>query len=206
MTNDDLHEQLAAYVLDALDAQERREFEAHLAECEECRTNLASLNETVGVLAYATEGPEPPGGLRDRIVAAARAEPPTVVALRPRRGRFYAVTAIAAAAAVGLAIGLWAALSGGPANPRLALTVHPGGVAQLAVSNFDQAPVGKIYEVWVIGSAGKPEPAGVFPGGRHAVVALERLVPKGATVAVTLERAPRALKPTPPIIAQTTAV
>jgi hypothetical protein len=35
---------------------------------------------------------------------------------------------------------------------------------------------------------------------------LERRVPQGATVAVTLERAPRARRPTPPILAKTTAV
>jgi hypothetical protein len=53
---------------------------------------------------------------------------------------------------------------------------------------------------------GKPVPAAVFPGGAHAVVVLERPVPKGATVAVTLEQAPRAETPTLPILAQTTAV
>jgi anti-sigma-K factor RskA len=203
MTNDELHELIAAYALHALDTDERRAFESHLAACDECRADLASLRETVGALAHSTEGPVPPADLRGRIIAAARAEPPKVVALRSRRTRIYAATAVAAA--VGLAIGLWAALSGGPANPRLALTVHPGGTAQLAVSNFDEAPAGKVYEVWVI-AAGKPQPAGVFPGAHHAVVVLTRSVPKGATVAVTLERAPMARKPTLPILAQTTAV
>ena len=46
----------------------------------------------------------------------------------------------------------------------------------------------------------------MFPGGGHAVVVLERPVPKGATVAVTLEQAPRAQTPTLPILAQTTAI
>jgi anti-sigma-K factor RskA len=206
MTNDDLHELTAAYALDALDADERRAFEAHLRECDDCRSELPSLSETVGALAYATEGPVPSVNLRNRIVTAARAEPPKVVALRPRRTRLYAGTAIAAAAAVGLAIGLWAALSGGPAGKKLALTVRPSGTAQLAVSGFDPAPAGKVYEVWVI-QAGKPLPAAVFTsGGKTVLVRLTRPVPKGSTVAITLERAPLSRTPTLPILAKTTAV
>jgi anti-sigma-K factor RskA len=205
MTNDDLHELTAAYALDALDAEERRAFEAHLRECDGCRSELSSLSETVGALAYATEGLAP-ADLRNRIVTAARAEPPKVVALRPRRTRLYAGAAIAAAAAVGLAIGLWAALSGGPAGKKLALTLRPSGGAQLAVSGFDPAPAGKVYEVWVI-QAGRPLPAAVFTsGGKTVLVRLTRPVPKGSTVAITLERAPRARTPTPPILAKTTAV
>jgi anti-sigma-K factor RskA len=203
MTNDDLHELTAAYALDALDADERRAFEAHLGDCDECRAELATLGETVGALALATEGPVPPADLRDRIVSAARAEPPKVVTLRRGRTRLYAGIAVAATAA--LAIGLSVGLSGGGGGKRLALTIHPGRVVQLDVSGFDPAPPGKVYEAWVI-DGGKPVPAAVFPGGAHTVVMLERRVPKGATVAVTLERAPRAQTPTLPILAKTTAV
>jgi anti-sigma-K factor RskA len=49
-TNEDLHELLAAYALDALDADERRAFEEHLAGCEPCRADLAQLTGTVGAL------------------------------------------------------------------------------------------------------------------------------------------------------------
>ena len=205
MTNEDLHELTAAYALEALSADERREFELHLSDCERCRVELAALSKTVGALAYAVEGPVPPGELRDRILAAAREDPPNVVALRPRRTRLYAGAALAAAACAALAIGLWVGLSGGTSKPKLALTVEPSGTAQLAVSGLDPAPEGKIYEVWVI-EAGKPLPAALFAGGRKTVVVrLTRSVPKGAVVAITLERAPGAAKPTPPILAETTA-
>ncbi len=205
MTNDQLHDLSAAYALDALDDDGRAAFEAHLRDCESCRADVASFGTTVETLAYASEGPAPAAGLRDRIVQAAREEPPKVVALHPRRTRLYAGIAIAAAACAALAIGLSVGLSGGGGGKKLALTVHPGGAAQLAVSGFDPAPEGKVYEAWVIAD-GKPVPAAVFPGGAHAVVVLERPVPKGATVAVTLEQAPRAETPTLPILAQTTAV
>ncbi len=203
MTNDDLHELTAAYALDALDPDEREAYETHLRDCGECRAQLASLAGTVGALGYATEGPVPAADLRSRIVSAARAEPPNVVALRPRRTRLYAATALAAAATVGLAIGLWAALSGGSGNPRLALALQPSGTAQLTTAGFDRAPAGKVYEIWVIEDGAAPKPAGVFRDDGQT--SLTRPVPKGATVAVTLERAPMAQTPTPPILAQTEA-
>ncbi len=205
MTNDELHELTAAYALDALAADERREFETHLSDCERCRTELAELSGTVGALAYAAEGPAPPEELRNRILVAAREDLPNVVALRPHRTRLYAGAALAAAACAALAIGLWVGLSGGSEKSKLALTVAPSGTAQLAVSGLDPAPAGKVYEVWVI-AAGKPVPAAVFAGGGETVVVrLTRPVPKGAIVAITLERAPRATTPTPPILLQTSA-
>jgi anti-sigma factor RsiW len=204
MTNDQLHELTAAYALDALNADERREFETHLSDCERCRSELSELSKTVGALAFAVEGPVPPEELRGRILVAAREDSPNVVALRPRRVRLYAGAAVAAAACAALAIGLWAGLSGGSEKSKLALTIAPSGSAQLAVSGLDPAPAGKVYEAWVI-AAGKPLPAGVFAGGgKTVVVRLTRPVPKGASVAITLERAPGATTPTLPILLQTT--
>ena len=203
MTTDDLHELTAAYALDALDDDDRRAFESHLDECEECRSELASLSETVSTLAYAAEGPVPPADLRGRILTAARAEPPKVVALRPQRTRLYAGLALAAAACAGLAIGLSVALSGGGPSNQLALRVQPSGTAQLTARGFDRAPSGKLYEIWAIRN-GTPVPAGVFRGGDTYVTDMGRL-PKGTVVAVTLERA-RVQKPTPPILAQTQPV
>jgi anti-sigma factor RsiW len=204
MTNEDLHELVAGFALDALDADDRQAFESHLAGCERCRTELAALNEVGGTLAFAVEGPAPPAALRERILAAAREEPPTVVALRPRRTRVYAGIAVAAVACAALAIGLWTGLSGGGSQQRLALTRTPTGATQAVVSGFDRAPVGKAYEIWVI-DGGRPRPAGLFAGGGKQVVTLTRPVAPGSTVAVTLERARGARAPTTPILKQTTA-
>jgi anti-sigma-K factor RskA len=202
MTNQQLHDLTAAYALDALDTDERREYEAHLAGCDQCRSDLAELSGTVGALALTAEDAAPPDDLRGRILDAARAEgAPNVVALRPRRTRVYAAAAAVAAVAAGIAIGLYVGLSGA-SSPRLAVSVS-GGVAQATVSGFDTAPAGKTYELWVI--EGKtPQPAGLFPGGDKQVVTLTRPAPNGSTVAVTLERGGGATTPTLPILEQTT--
>ena len=207
MTNEDLHELTAAYALDALDSDERRDYELHLSECERCRAGLAELSETVGAMALAAEGPAPPEALRDRLLVATREEPPKVVALRPRRTRLYAVSALASAACAALAIGLWVGLAGGNGPTTVALrgangslVVHSSGRAVLSVSNLAAAPAGKTYEIWVVGN-GAVLPAGLFRGGPGtSTVSLTRPVTTGLTVAVTLERAAGATRPTPPIL------
>jgi anti-sigma-K factor RskA len=206
-TNEDLHELTAAYALDALDADERSAYEAHLAECDRCRADLRDLGETVGALALAAEGSAPPDALRDRILVAARDEGPSnVVSIGSgRRRRWYAVTAAAAVAAVGLAIGLTLALSGGGSSTdKLAASVSvDNGVAELTVSGLPDAPAGKAYEIWVIEGKTAPKPAGLFTDTGEPV-ALTRPAPAGATVAVTLEQAAGSETPTPPIRVSTT--
>src|ERR687885_1348047 len=104
-----LHDLTAAYALDALDAEDAREYEAHLARCERCRDELASLSESAGALAYATEAPLPPPELRARILQQARRERPNVLPLRPRWAYPVAAAAAVAACATG-APGVWAAV------------------------------------------------------------------------------------------------
>jgi anti-sigma-K factor RskA len=203
-TNQDLHEQVAAYALDALDEDERRAYEAHLAGCEQCRAELAGMADTAGALGLAAAAVDPPEGLRGRILEGARDEGPSnVVSIgSARRRRFAVVGGVAAAvAAAALAIGLYAALSGGPSK-ELAVSID-GGVAQATVSGFDAAPAGKTYELWVIDGK-TPRPAGLFQGGDEQVITLTRPAPGGSTVAVTLERAGGATTPTLPILEQTT--
>lgn len=81
------------------------------------------------------------------------------------------------------------------AEERLLLVVGMEGDAVLIVSRLPEAPAGKTYEIWVI-SGKRPRPAGLFRGGRDTVVPLTRAVPKGATVALTLERLGGSPRPT----------
>ena len=65
-------EMLAAHALDALDAEEARELEAHLAGCAECRAELDAWRETSASLACAVPAVEPSAKLRPRILASVR--------------------------------------------------------------------------------------------------------------------------------------
>jgi anti-sigma factor RsiW len=216
METNAIHDLTAAYALDALDPDQAREYEAHLARCERCRNELASLSETVGFLAYATEGPAPPPELRSRILQQARGERANVVPLRPRWATpVAAVAAVAAGAAI--ALGIWAAslssklddrddrlaaqdriaaILADPAARRVALeagrgtlVVTPMGEGVLVLKGLDPAPKGRTYEAWVA-SGGSPEPAGTFDGGEGVVIKrLDRLVPDGAAVLITQEKA-----------------
>jgi pilus assembly protein CpaE len=102
MDTETLHDLTAAYALDALDADEARAYEEHLGSCPRCRDELAALTQTSAALAYAVPPAEPPAGLRERIVSAARAERPSnVVPLRPRWVYpLAAATAVAAASMI----------------------------------------------------------------------------------------------------------
>jgi anti-sigma factor RsiW len=64
----DVHISSGAYALNALDDQERAVCEAHLAQCAECRAEVASFIETATQLA-ATSEITPPPDLRSRVLS-----------------------------------------------------------------------------------------------------------------------------------------
>lgn len=210
-----LHDLTAAYALHALDGEEARAYEEHLARCERCRRDLAELSEGATALAYAADGPAPAPALRERILSAARAERENVVPLRPRWAVPAAVTAAASVAAA-VALAIWAvslsdrldrrdgqlraqeragAILADPAARRVAvpdmrgtLVVTPTGAGALVLARLQHAPAGRTYEAWVA-QGGSPKRAGTFDGGGGVTtVALERPVPNGATVMITEER------------------
>jgi anti-sigma-K factor RskA len=219
----DIHELTAAYALDALDEEERELYESHLAQCEQCRDELAGLSEAAGALALAAPPATPSAQLRTRILEAAAAERENVVPLRPRRPWLAAAASVAACAAIGL--GVWAAALShdlghqksvnaatqratqillDPASKKTALrggsglvAVDATGEGVLVVRRLPAAPSGKTYEAWVIPAGGAPERAAVFRGGSTvSMVPLEQSVPAGAVVAATVERAGGDSKPT----------
>jgi anti-sigma-K factor RskA len=229
---EDQHDLVAPYALDALEPEERRSFERHLDDCEECRAQLAELQVATAALAFA-ESQEPPVELRQRILEAAR-ENGKVIQF-PRRRWFFPATAVAAAAAAvaAIAVGVWATslsrdldrersakesyaralqlVGGGAEVTPLAdaeggLLVAPDGEAALVVCGLQPAPQGRTYEAWVI-EGETPRPAGLFRGGGGCPpVLLERDVPRGSRVAVTLERSGGAPRPTGRILVRSEAV
>ncbi len=57
------------YALDALDSEDRILFEAHLAECAECRVELQEMLEVAGMIGQSVEPVTPPSHLRERVLA-----------------------------------------------------------------------------------------------------------------------------------------
>ena len=214
MNDGSLHELSAAYALDALDGDDLRAFESHLATCERCRNDVTAFRETASALAYDVQLRAVPETLERRILASARAERP---AAAPRRDRWVlsaaGVAAIAAVVAIGL--GIWAIhLSNSLDRERAALSrdaqvvailehrgarqiptegargtlvVAPSGDAVLVANGLTPAGSGKTYEAWVV--RGKTAlPAGLFRANAGSrVLRLTEPVPRGAVVGVTLE-------------------
>ena len=113
----EIHALSGAYAVDALDDIERAQFEQHLAECAECRAEVASFRET-GALLAETEAEPPPASLRSSVLAgisrvrplppdtaSAETAEPKEPAVRRRRLPYLLV---AAAAVVLLAAGVLA--------------------------------------------------------------------------------------------------
>jgi anti-sigma factor RsiW len=219
------HELSAAYALDALDGDDLKAYETHLAGCERCREDVASFRATASALAYDVDLPPPPETLERRIIDAARAERPNVVPM-PRRWAIPAVALTVASAAAAIVLGIWVAhLSNSldkqrannksqdavltilsdctvtPAEGASArVCVAPTRKAVLAVDNLEPAGPGKTYEAWVI--AGKRvQPAGLFQGGAgRRYLRLTKSVPGRATIAVTREKAGGVAAPTGAIL------
>src|SRR5439155_1333857 len=68
MTDHERYRELAGpYALDALEAEQRAPFEAHLAECATCRADVQAFREVAGALAHAAPAATPPPAPSGRI-------------------------------------------------------------------------------------------------------------------------------------------
>ncbi len=96
----DLHSLMAPYALDALDADERSRFEAHLDQCVDCQVEMAGFMATAVRLGDAV-GHTPPPALRDRLLTEIATTPQQrpVVSLAERRSLRRALPRMAMAAA-----------------------------------------------------------------------------------------------------------
>jgi anti-sigma-K factor RskA len=190
----DLHDLTAAYALDALDPDEAEAYERHLAQCEECREQLAELSGTATALAFGTVSPAPPTRLRASILDAAAAERTNVVPLLRRRWVARGL-AVAAAAVACVVVGLAVSLRHSSQTQVFSVVVRDGH-ATLHASGLSTAPRGKTYEAWVIPTSGAARRAGLFPGGASTTLHLRGAVPRDSVVAVTVERTGGVDKPT----------
>lgn len=166
--HDRLRDELAAYVLGALDRNEAAALERHLVGCEECRVELEWLRPAVAMLPESVERLEPPRELRARLMEQVRSEAASAAlsaprsrvrgilgwALRPATG--LAVLALVVAVAVAFAIS--AGDSGGGGATTVVTGRAPGVTAEmvregdsgtLRLANLHQLPRDEVLQAWV---------------------------------------------------------
>jgi anti-sigma-K factor RskA len=190
----EIHALSGAYAVDALDDDERAQFEEHLAGCPACRSEVDSLREAAALLAETTVT-VPSTELRDRVlagVAGTRPLPPahaTVTALEPRRRRRMTTLLAAAAAVVAIGTGgiVWQQMSDDGQPDRFSqiaeasdartftVPVGDGGSASVVVSKklndayietkgMPAAPADHQYVLWLQHGSMMTQ-AGIMPEG-----------------------------------------
>lgn len=173
--SDEFRSWSAAYVLGALDADERAEFETHLRDCEACRAEVAELAPIPGLLARTS----PPGD-EDEVEGALGLALAEVASERRRLARarrvWQFVAAGAAAAVVVLVLFLALddptaqeaptgervelAVASETATAEIGLVSRPwGSVVDIHVIEVDQLPQADSFTAWVVDGAGRWEPA-----------------------------------------------
>lgn len=198
-------DEIAAYLLEALDSEEAASLERHLATgCVECRAEMRWLEPAVRVLPECVDRVEAPAGLRQRLLEEARADlEPEAPRQRERRPLFagwrplagLAAVALIAAAVAGFAIG--GGRSSGGAGDMTVVAGRPPGVtakvlgsgdsATVLLANVEELPPDRVLEAWVKRN-GEVEPAGLFVPDRkgRAMTAIPKM--RGVEmVMVTLE-------------------
>jgi anti-sigma-K factor RskA len=174
--HDRWREDVAAYMLGALDPEAAAALERHAEGCERCREQMRWLTPAVDALPEAVERVEPPPGLRTRLLAEAQADAaehtPAVEGvgwrgrasswlrglgrrgLRPAVG--FAALALVVAAVLGYAIGGdsggdggGSTITAGKAPGVTATMVDEGDGGTLRLANVHDLPDDKVLEAWV---------------------------------------------------------
>lgn len=171
-------------------------------------------------IGLAVEPVAPPAGLRDRILATARTPQADRVVANPEpRRRWTGIArvplgAVAALVVVALLAGLLVGDRIGASNPPPApsqvahftlaghgamagatatvIDLKQDGIALVSFSGLPAVPSGKLYELWLITSDNRADPAGIFlpdENGQRLLV-VERALKGYKVMAVTVENAP----------------
>jgi hypothetical protein len=167
----------AAYVLGALDDDERAAFEAHLATCPDCEARVAEIAPTVALLAELTPADLAEPGLLDE-------QPPDTLLpgllgqVRRKRRRRWTAAATSLVAAAAIVAGVLVATtnhSSTPASPSVAMTAVTQSPVHATASltnvawgtrislecRYDNAyPSDAQYDLVVTDRAGHTHPAG----------------------------------------------
>ena len=184
-------EEVAAFALGALDAEQTDDFREHLQGCSRCQEELRRLTPAVRALPETVEQQAPPPGLKAKLMEEVRAD---LAAEAERRERFasrrgfrewlvgldvagltwkplagMAAVILIVAAGIGYLVG-----SGGGSNVHttevqqrngiVAMVVDEDGRGELRLTGVDQPKQGKVLEAWVArGEAVEPVKATFTP-------------------------------------------
>jgi anti-sigma-K factor RskA len=204
----------APYALDALDGEERAAFQAHLADCEQCRAEVASFRDVAARLPAAAPDVAPSVELRGRVLAEVRRVRPIGSRRRILLPWLAAAAGFVLAALLGGA--WWRERSArGTLEARaaeqgelLATLLAPDvGVANLAATGkppsarlywnparhrvvmavFDLAPAsaGRTYQLWAIATGKPPVSLGTFNTGPDGRLTAAMAVPGGLAFDLT---------------------
>jgi anti-sigma-K factor RskA len=214
-TPNDVHALSGAYAVDALDDIERAGFERHLAECADCRSEVASLREA-GALLAEDAATDPPAELRDRVLAGIKTVRPLPPATEERPTRRFRLAVVAAAAAVITAIGVGGAITQ-PWNDDSSTTVTTAdavlaapdarsasvdfdngasatvthsdsvGKAVLVTKKMPPPPEGMVYQLWLDQPVRGMVSAGLMPVKADQTVVLEGDAATAQQAGITIE-------------------
>jgi len=171
----------AAYVLDAVEGLEP--YREHLSICTTCQAEVAKLQLVVDRLPTTVPPAAAPQALLERVLATVRSEAELLRAAgsladqppsRPHRARSHRLSRAGARVAFAACVAVAAAIvinSGSSVRERVTparvaasipgahVSLHQiDGRANLVVSGMPQAPLGKIYEVWLSRASGSLQP------------------------------------------------
>jgi anti-sigma-K factor RskA len=217
---------VAPWLLGALQSDEREAFERHLAACGRCREEVAALRPAVEALPLAAPPVAPPPELRDRIMRVVESDAQLLEAAgesadrpeaqrrrRPRRRWLGSVGPALAAAACALvvAVGVGGYLigdsgsEGGGARVVAAKVSFPaarasvrteGGRASLQLANMPPPPAGRVYQVWLKNDGQMPRPTRALFVVRSGTVAIPGGIADADQVLVTAEPPGGSMLPT----------
>lgn len=223
----DIHHLTGAYALDAVDDLERARFEQHLAECEDCRLEVASLREVACLLSETTTATPPPA-LRESVLAGisqVRPLPPIVHRTPVMNRRWFPLLVAAAVVAIlGVGAALWqpwtpsqdASLTAAEQVERApdaeSVSVDLGEAGQATVirskslnkavirtEGMTPPPSGQVYQLW-LQQRGTMVSAGLMEGGDQEIV-LDGDAATASAAGVTIEPAGGSTKPNLPPVA-----
>jgi anti-sigma factor RsiW len=174
---------LAAWMLGALEDREAKRFQRHLARCERCRTDLRWLRPAVDALPASVTQIAPPPRLRGHLLGVVRTEARRGAGPdRPRRGLARlamprpVIAALGAVALIGAGVAGYA-LRGGADSETLqanATPEAPGAHGELVVEGDEgtlnaggmpRLDHNEVFQAWVR-EGGRIEPSTVFVPGR----------------------------------------